>query len=1314
MATVRLIDLLSRGRELKGELDQIAVETLEGSALLSKIHAWLKECVDFGRFLPAPSPDRRALQGRVDYWTSLLSQRGHLLPDIDRLDEFNSEAGFPLEAEFPYPGLGVYDEKLRVRFCGREDEANDAVAHLEENHTCLLISESGGGKSSLAMAGILPILKDKHPEWLFLPRITPGADPRKTLSAALSKAIRTPLPEHPEEFRQPTVGEFEAEPQREAEQVHGVLNGRVLVLFLDQLEELVTLCNDTSAQEAFSALVCALADPGNCRILATIRSDHLGRLDTSQACRPLYALLAAKKGAMHLEPLGFDAIRTAILKPAEEVGLRFVPPDLVDRLAQQTANLVGGLPLLQFALWRLWETRPRGKEDYKPKDLINEEQFKKLPNVLEALGKTAQMHYEALGNPAEVHNGEQTKGQKVCQRLMLELTVLAENLQDTMRRRRCEADIVALLVEYEGADKPEIQQLIDGLIKARLLVRTGKGEDAQIEVPHEAIFRNWPTFRVWVEGEETKGRLQALRVIGREAVSAAEHEYGRDYLKLKGEPLAKAREYKEKGYLDQESSEYVERCEQEERRRNEEKKRLKGEEAARRRAEEARKRAEDDAEEERRTKRLYRKSFFGLAFFAVLLFLAVVHACNKDQEAKTARYKLEMSAVKSSIDGNRPRNGLAHLAAAIRLQDNSLVARELIIEILTRQSWPLLLLQQAELGISWLRFSLDGNHVVTVSRDGTAQVWDVSNGKLLVSQPLEHMAPICTAQFSPDVKRMVTAAKDGQAKLWALNKEKPVLERQIEYKGEALSIQFSLDGSKMVIACRDGTAQVWDVQSGNTVGQTFKHHRAVVSAQFSSDGNRVVTASEDGTAQLWDVSTGKALLDQPLKHDDNATVWSALFSPDGNRILTASADWTAQVWDAGSGKRMLPQPLKHNGPVLSAKFSTDGNRILTASADYTAQLWDASSGKPILPQPLKHNGPVLSAKFSPDEEMIVTASWDGMARVWNASTGKQLSGSGFLHDDAVISIEFSPEGRRVLTLSQDGVVRVWQACARNASSFSLRHKDTVVVSARFDPEGKRIVTASRDHTAQLWDAYTGKAVGQPFQHKDEVLSAEFSPDGNRIITASRNGTIQVWDANTGKEVGQPFQHNGVLSAEFSPDGNRVVAGSQDGTARVWDVNTWKQLGQPIKHDGAVLSAQFSPDGNHVVTASADHTAQVWNADTGKPVFRRPLSHLFRVRSARFSRDGTLVVTASDDGTTQIWHADDGSPSGETLGGRKDAPVLSAQFSTDTQRVLTISQMGTVRVWDRNDARIPVDLLLDTTDSSGEKMVQPFVHFSPDG
>lgn len=618
MTPSNLKNLLKRGNALEAQYDELkeaaSPKPQVQESCVAEACQWLQECVAFGRFLPEGSPERRALQGRVDYWTSLLSHDGWQTEKIDRIEPFDPAAGSPLPDDaFPYPGLKAFTDA--ALFVGRDDVARAYAEQLEAHGALLIIGPSGSGKSSVAMAGVIPRL---DPSWRRTPPITPGVHPLGALCELLAGLVAS----------ETTAQQLQAQLQAAAALAETALAAvaepladRPTLIFVDQLEELLTLCNDPVEQERFSNALSILLDGGRWRLLATMRSDHYDRLERSQPCRALFARLAVRQadapGVQVLPPLGYEQIRQAILKPAEARGLRFVPPSIVDELAKQTANLDGGLPLLQFALHRLWQTRPA--RDGQKLDMITQAQLDALPDVSRALGNVAQAVYEGL--PESLR--------PACRRLMLELTALDEKLEVPLRRRRPEAEVRDILVRYEKLTPRQAVRLVRRFLQARLLVRTGRRASRQIEVAHEAMFRHWATFQDWVSGVEARMRLQQVRQIGREAAQWKESGQDDDYLKLKGEPLSKALEYEGAGWLDESSKAYVRRCSD----LMELRKAQQAEEARRRRAQEIEKdelRKAQQVEKEKR-QQAARAWALGVALFVAVAGLGSVGYYQRSQ-----------------------------------------------------------------------------------------------------------------------------------------------------------------------------------------------------------------------------------------------------------------------------------------------------------------------------------------------------------------------------------------------------------------------------------------------------------------------------------------------------------------------------------------------------------------------------------------------------------------------------------------------------------------------------------------------------------
>ena len=149
-----------------------------------------------------------------------------------------------------------------------------------------------------------------------------------------------------------------------------------------------------------------------------------------------------------------------------------------------------------------------------------------------------------------------------------------------------------------------------------------------------------------------------------------------------------------------------------------------------------------------------------------------------------------------------------------------------------------------------IAFSPNGDQLVTTGEDGTARIWDSTDGKELGSFP--HPPDVTCAGFSPDGTLLITGGSDRTARLWNTTTQE-LLFSMVGHEDRLYSAVFSPDGSLVLSASEDRTAGVWDARSGRLLTALEGHKGAVRRAAFSQDGQRVLTSSIDGFAILWDI-----------------------------------------------------------------------------------------------------------------------------------------------------------------------------------------------------------------------------------------------------------------------------------------------------------------------------------------------------------------------------------------------------------------------------------------------------------------------------
>jgi serine/threonine protein kinase/formylglycine-generating enzyme required for sulfatase activity len=360
----------------------------------------------------------------------------------------------------PYRGLLPFEAEHRAFFFGRTTEIGTILERLRTEPFVLVAGDSGVGKSSLCRAGVMPLADGAlggARQWAKI-RLVPGRDPMGSLIAALAGALGDPDDAAIETLRSDPSALTRALIQR-------LGSSQGVVIFIDQLEEIVTVAEPSEAVLAGEALRRLIADQPGVRLLATVRSDFIGRVAAilavgDELTRALYIL----------RPMSPEKIREAIVGPARVKGVSFESDELVDSLVESTARADGGLPLLQFALAEFWDARPQRKK------VITAKALALIGGVSGALARHADTII--LRMPPE---------QRAAARRMLLALVTLEGT----RARRTEEELA-------GSDAAA-NAALKALLRGRLLVARDTAGGVAYEVAHEALLKGWDTLRGWLD-----------------------------------------------------------------------------------------------------------------------------------------------------------------------------------------------------------------------------------------------------------------------------------------------------------------------------------------------------------------------------------------------------------------------------------------------------------------------------------------------------------------------------------------------------------------------------------------------------------------------------------------------------------------------------------------------------------------------------------------------------------------------------------------------------------------------------------------------
>ncbi len=324
----------------------------------------------------------------------------------------------PDPSRSPYPGLASFTRDDADLFVGRETVAERCLAMFEVHRFVAVVGASGSGKTSLTVAGLAPRLDGGRDNGAVVVR--PGVDPNRVLD--------------------------ETCPPTDA------------VLIVDQLEELVTHCDDPAEREVFVHRI--VNHPGG--LVVSLRADLYGEFGA-------YPELATQLAASHvlLGPLGRDDVIRAVLEPAGRCGLT-VEDGLAELVAEELGDAPGALPLLGHALREAWIRRD-GRT-------ITVDGYRASGGVRSAIATTAERAFDALDGG----------GQDVARRILVRMVELRQDGDDVRR-----------WASYDEMGESGAGEVVQTLARQRLLVIDGD----HVTVVHEALLRAWPRLNEWIAEE---------------------------------------------------------------------------------------------------------------------------------------------------------------------------------------------------------------------------------------------------------------------------------------------------------------------------------------------------------------------------------------------------------------------------------------------------------------------------------------------------------------------------------------------------------------------------------------------------------------------------------------------------------------------------------------------------------------------------------------------------------------------------------------------------------------------------------------------
>ena len=281
-------------------------------------------------------------------------------------------------------------------------------------------------------------------------------------------------------------------------------------------------------------------------------------------------------------------------------------------------------------------------------------------------------------------------------------------------------------------------------------------------------------------------------------------------------------------------------------------------------------------------------------------------------------------------------------------------------------------------GVYAVKFSIDGNHVLSGSQDKTVKLWNPSKGLLIKSYEV-HTQPVLDIAISQDNAKFASVGLDKYVFLIDSIKGS-TLRRFYGHQDRVNAVSFNPQETVLVSGSYDCSVRIWDLKSQSLEPiQILKEAKDSITKVHVLD-DKIIAACVDGSVRKYDLRMGTMITDY-----FDFTINSLDISPDEKFMLVSGLDNSIKLFENENSEIVKVFKGLHTSQnyTLTVKYSLDLTNVITSSENGDIAIYDIldSNKNRVLKG---HDKPSCGLDIHPtSNNILASCGFDGKVIIWN-------------------------------------------------------------------------------------------------------------------------------------------------------------------------------------------------------------------------------------------------------------------------------------------------------------------------------------------